>query len=384
MINRRGLLFAVGSASICSPLKILGADPSRLLTHGLVPHNAEPRLNDLVRSWITPNDLFYVRSHAPVPEIDSGSFELSVEGLVNRPFKIRLAGLKEIFTKKVATATLTCAGNRRIEHSRVKKVGGVPWQAGAIGNATWGGCSLSDLLRKAEVMTEAKYVSFESVDQIKRPTGVIPFGASIPIEKAMDNLTSMPGALVVYEMNGQPLPADHGFPIRTVVPGYIGARSVKWLGKIIVSDKPSANHYVATAYKLVTESTADQWAAASPIQRFVVNSVTCLPASGVELKIGPLDVSGYALPPGDPSRTIQMVEVSSDGGGSWVKAKFTSPARPFCWRLWKTTVQLTRQTEALLVRATDSVGQRQPESVDWNLKGYLFNAWHRTLITIRS
>jgi sulfite oxidase len=383
MLNRRDLLMAVGSASVCWPFSVLAADPTGLLTHSQTPHNAEPRLNDLVRSWITPNDLFYVRSHATVPVIDAESFELSLEGLVHRPFKVRLAGLKNRFPKTVATATMTCAGNRRIEHSRVKKVGGIAWQAGAIGNAHWAGCRLSDLLRKAGVKVDAKYVNFEGVDQIERSSGVIPFGASIPLDKAMADTGGIPGTLVAYEMNGQPLPADHGFPLRTVVPGYIGARSVKWLGKIVVSDKPSTNHYVATAYKLVTEGTAEEWASAPPIEKFVINSVTCLPAADSKLSAGKFEVGGYALPPGGPSSTVQLVELSTDGGRSWVKATFTSPAKPFCWRLWKATVQLTRQTEALVVRATDSSGQRQPETVDWNLKGYLFNAWHRTSLTVQ-
>jgi sulfite oxidase len=355
---------------------------SGLIVHTPVPHNAEPRLKDLVQSWITPNDRFYVRSHAPVPEVDVNTFRLSVEGLVEKPFEISLAQLRSDFRKRTAVATMTCAGNRRTEHSLVKQVSGVPWEAGAIGNAEWGGARLSDLLKKAGIKEGAKHVWFEGVDEVDHKGGIIPFGASIPLDKAMQDSETMPGALACYEMNGEPLAPDHGFPVRTVVPGYIGARSVKWLGKIIVSDRPSTNHYVATAYKLVTEGTPEEWAAASPIEEYVINSVTCLPAAGTKLPAGKVKVSGYALASGTPGLTIAKVELSADGGASWTAARFTSPAKPFCWRLWKADVAVTAATSQIIVRAIDSSGQIQPETVAWNLKGYLFNAWHKTPLRV--
>jgi sulfite oxidase len=172
--------------------------------------------------------------------------------------------------------------------------------------------------------------------------------------------------------------------LRSVVPGFIGARSVKWLGKIVVSDRPSPNHYLADAYKLVNEGQADEWAGAPPIYNFPINSVTCLPAAGAEVPRGSLSVQGYALPPGEPGRTIARVEVSADGGRRWSSARFTTPAREFCWRLWQADITILPETTELLVRATDSAGHMQPQSVAWNLKGYLFNAFHRTPIRVRS
>ncbi|MEO8499251.1 MAG: molybdopterin-dependent oxidoreductase, partial [Planctomycetota bacterium] len=287
MFNRRILLQRAG---ILAPVWFAGrslfAAPesnSGLIVHTRVPHNAEPPLNALVQSWITPNELFYVRSHAPVPSVDLGKFRLSVEGMVDKPFEISLEQLQSDFKTETVLATMTCAGNRRVEHSQIKEVSGVQWQAGAIGNAEWAGARLSDLLKKAGLKEEAKHVWFESVDEIEHKGGIIPFGASIPLGKAMSDTETMPGALACYEMNGEPLAPDHGFPIRTVVPGYVGARSVKWLGKIIVSDRPSTNHYVAGAYKVVTEGTDDEWAAAPPIETFEINSVTCNPAAASEV-----------------------------------------------------------------------------------------------------
>jgi len=353
-----------------------------LIVHTPVPHNAEPPLGALVQSWITPNDRFYVRSHAPVPKVDADNFKLSVEGLVEEPFEISLGQLQSDFKKQAVVATMTCAGNRRSEHSLVKEVAGVQWQAGAIGNAKWAGTRLSDLLKKAGIKEGAKHVWFDGVDEVEYKGGIIPFGASIPLNKAMSDTETMPGALVCHEMNGEPLSPDHGFPIRTVVPGYIGARSVKWLGKIIVSDRPSTNHYVAAAYKVVIEGTDDELASTPPLENFVINSVTCDPDAGSNVALGKLDVSGYALATGIPGQTIARVELSTDGGASWTKARFTSQAKPYCWRLWKADVDVRAKTSEIIVRAVDSSGNIQPETVAWNLKGYMFNAWHKTPVRV--
>lgn len=354
-----------------------------LIVHERVPHNAEPALADLVQSWITPLKHFYVRSHAPVPEIDPDNFAVTVEGLVDRPFTVTLAELQRDYKKTSVVATLTCAGNRRVEHSAIKPVSGVPWQAGAIGNAQWGGVPLAAILRKAGLRSAARHVWFESVDRIERSSGVIPFGASVPLDKAMAEVDGMPGALVAYEMNEQPLTPDHGFPMRTVVPGYIGARSVKWLGKIVVSDVPSPNHYVATAYKLVQEGTSDEWANASPIGNYRLNSVICIPPAEAEVRTGRVVASGYALPTGLAGNTVDRVEVSVNAGRSWLPAHFTSPAKPFCWRLWTAEVPVTPSTEAIWVRATDSQRNTQPAEPAWNLKGYLFNSWHKVPLNVQ-
>lgn len=382
-LNRRTFLKGVAAGSLAMPFWNSQAmsfeDARRLIVHSSDAMNAEPELTDLVRSWVTPTESFYIRSHAPVPKIDTGSFRLTVEGLVEQPLSISLAELKREFAQHSATCTLTCAGNRRVEHSLIKPVEGVPWRAGVIGNAKWEGARLSDVLRKAGLKENVKHVWFEGLDQIKRGSGVISFGGSIPIEKALLDTDSMLGALLATKMNDEPLNGDHGAPLRTVVPGYIGARSVKWLGKIVVSDRPSPNYYVADAYKLVTDGDNVEWSEQGPIYRFPINSVICAAAAKSAAKSGKVSVAGYALPPGRPGTTIGKVEVSADNGQTWTAAKITSPVREFCWVLWSAEVALaaesTERTE-LIVRATDSQGTQQPERPDWNLKGYLFNGWH--------
>ncbi|MBW3541658.1 MAG: molybdopterin-dependent oxidoreductase, partial [Planctomycetes bacterium] len=229
-----------------------------------MPANAEPELAQLVESWLTPLEHFYIRSHGPVPEIDPREYRLSVEGLVEKPLKLSLEDLEGL-AQTETTATLTCAGNRRSEHSRQRKVEGVPWGPGAIGNARWQGVRLSEVLKRAGLRDEARHVWFEGLDQVAHQGQTIAFGGSIPLAKAMGDSPMAPGALLATRMNGQPLPADHGFPARTVVPGYIGARSVKWLGRIVVSDHPSPNHYLQEAYKLVVEDGDLAWAEAAAI-----------------------------------------------------------------------------------------------------------------------
>ena len=339
--------------------------------------NAEPALDQLVQSWETPIKHFYVRSHAPVPVVDLDSFRLTVDGLVERKLKLSISELVNRFPTAEVTATMTCAGNRRSEHSRVKKVGGVQWAAGPIGNARWGGVRLADVLQLAGVKDGAKHVWFESIDQIEKKGRTFPFGASIPIAKSLERTQLGNGTLLATTMNGAPLPPDHGYPIRTVVPGYVGARSVKWLGRIVVSDRPSENHYVANAYKLVTNGDATEWAAAKPIYAFPINSAICNPAANAKVAREPVTVQGYALAPGIPGRTIAGVEISVDEGKQWQPAKLLSPPREFCWCLWKAQVSVRATTRQLIIRATDSTGAVQPETVAWNLKGYLYNAWYR-------
>jgi sulfite oxidase len=357
---------------------------SKLIVHGKFPMNAEPHLSDLVESWLTPVEHFYIRSHAPVPKIDVKKFRLSIEGLVDKPFEISLDELAQEFKQASTIATMCCAGNRRIEHHHVKPVKGVLWKEGPLGNAKWGGVKLSDLLKKAGLRENAKHVWFEGSDIMRRGSVTYPFGASIPIEKALLDTDSTPGALVVTHMNDKPLEPDHGYPLRTVVPGYIGARSVKWLGKIVVSDRPSPNHYVATAYKLVEDGDDLEWAEKGPIYRLPINSAICTPSHDATVKAGTVRVTGYALPPGRAATTIAKVEISTNGGRSWIKAKLTSPAREYCWQLWSAEVSATAATKQLIVRATDSNGKTQPQRVDWNAKGYMFNAWHSVGVNVKS
>ncbi len=347
-----------------------------LIARQAVPFNGEPPLNKLVENWITPVDSFFVRSHGNVPEIAAKDLKLTIDGMVDKPMTFTVAELMERFPKAKTTATLTCAGNRRSEFAAIKKVGGIQWEAGAIGNAEWQGIRLADVLKFVGVKAEAKHVWFEGRDEVVEKNIAFPFGGSIPIEKAQVT-TATGSSLLATEMNGKPLTPSHGFPLRTIVPGFIGARSVKWLHKITVADRPSPNHFVADVYKLVPEDNAELIAKTSPIYEFTLNSVICVPTQGSSVSGNQINVKGFALTNGTTGRSVQKIEVSADGGQSWKAAKVTSSVSDYCWVLWSAEIPLTETTTSLVVRATDTSGETQPEKNPWNYKGYQFNGWHR-------
>ncbi|MDG2224604.1 MAG: molybdopterin-dependent oxidoreductase [Rubripirellula sp.] len=385
MITRREMLIASGGVFIAggmfSPRTSAAAENDKqLIFHTTSPNNAEPELADLVQSWITPIKHFYVRSHAPNPVIDPDDYQLKIEGMVRRPSSLSLKKLAR-FKQRSTTATLTCAGNRRAEYNAEGKVSGVQWQSGAIGNATWQGIAIADVLREAEVTPEAKHIWFEGLDEIEKGGGIIPFGGSIPISKAM--IDSGPGApLLAHTMNEALLTPDHGFPLRTLVPGYIGARSVKWLGKIVVSDRPSPNHYVATAYKLVKNSDPIEWAESGPIYRYPINSAICTPQANSKLATGEIELTGYVLPTGRAGSTVEKVLVSADQGKTWSKASMVGQESEFCWRLWNAKLKVSSKTKRLMVRAIDTSGGFMPYRVPWNAKGYLQNSWYKLPVEV--
>lgn len=359
------------------------ADRKSLFVHSQDPLNAEPELADLVENRITPNKFFYVRNHGPIPKLKAGEVRLTIDGLVHKPLELSVEEVQGRHKHHTVEATMTCAGNRREEHSAIKEVAGVQWRKGAIGNATWTGISLADLLKQAGLREGAKHVWFEGLDPIpEKGGGAAPFGGSIPLEKAMSN-NSGSLVLVAFKMNGETLLPEHGFPLRTVVPGYIGARSVKWLTKITVADEPSPNHFVKDVYKIVLSD--DEAKDRNPIYEFAINSVICNVTSGEKLEAGKVKLEGYALPSGQAGATIAKVEVSADGGRSWREAKLNGGeqnSKAYTWRLWSAEVDLTPGKHQLVVRATDSRGNQQPEKPEWNLKGYMFNAWQRVDVEV--
>jgi sulfite oxidase len=271
----------------------------------------------------------------------------------------------------------------------VKPIGGVQWDAGAISTAEWTGAVLSDLLAAAEIKPEAKHLWFDGLDDVaKKGGGTENFGGSIPIDKVYgdDKPTANAGGadpvLVAYEMAGKPLPKEHGFPLRTIVPGYIGARSVKWLSKIVVSDRPSPNHYVADAYKIVDVDEPAAYAAKDPIYEVVTNAAICSLPPWAKIRGGKTTISGYAFAAGKPGNRIKQVEISLDGGKTWQAAKLSKTKQgAYTWDLWSAEVDLPKGDVVITCRATDLAGFTMPGDKPWNAKGYLFNAWHQVPVT---
>ena len=321
-----------------------------------------------------------MRNHGPIPEVDATTFRLEVGGLVGKELSLSLADLRA-FPRVSLSATLQCAGNRRDELMRVAPIPGeVPWGADGISNAAWSGVRLRDILEAAGVGAGVAHAAFVGLDQVTRHGDTFGFGGSIPIDKAL-----RPETLLVDEMNGAPLPPAHGFPLRVLVSGYIGARSVKWLRGIRLQAEPSDNYFQSKVYRLFPPHAKAETARPEDgvaLSENSLNAVICDPEPHANLFAGPLTVRGYALAGGN--RRVVRVDVSADGGRTWTTAAL-EPGEPWSWQFWEARLTLAKGPAELVARACDNAANSQPEQLEsvWNFKGYMNNAQHRVPITIR-
>ena len=337
---------------------------------------------ELVRqSFITPEVHFFVRNHGTVPQVNIYNYRLSVTGMVRSPLKLSLPELQSEFPPSTVIATLQCAGHRRNELAAIRPIPGeLPWSANAIGNALWRGVPLRDVLKVAGIEAGAQHIAFTGLDEIDKDTESFGFGGSIPLEKALES-----EVLLAYEMNGEPLPRLHGFPLRIVVPGYIGARSVKWLANINVQEQPSTNYFQQKAYRLfpphVQAEEAD-WEQGTMLADLPLNSVICQPREGEILRAGPTAINGYAIT--GKGSLVERVELSLDEGVTWKEASIQPRSHSWAWRFWKATLDLHPGQYQIIIRTWDSSGHTQPVDTKqvWNWKGYLNHAWHRVSVSV--
>jgi DMSO/TMAO reductase YedYZ molybdopterin-dependent catalytic subunit/predicted metal-dependent phosphoesterase TrpH len=342
------------------------------------PLNAECAPDLLAAGNLTALNVFFVRSHGPTPAIESVAHRLTVAGLVDEPLELSLDELSAIGPGRFVVATLQCAGNRRRELLDVRPIEGeIPWGPGVIGTAEWAGVSLADVLARAGVRDGATDV--ELIGEDLDPEGRS-FGGSIPLAKAHGL-----EVLLATHMNGQPLTAVHGAPVRAVVPGYVGARSVKWLREIRVLGEPSRNHYQAVAYRVhppsVTDRNADP-ACAIPLGGLSVNAAILTPGDGARLPAGEVVLMGYAISGG--ANRIERVDVTTDGGATWRTAELLDPPSAWAWRRWRLTLELSPGDVEVSARAIDSSVNTQPENPAhlWNVQGYANNARPRVRLRL--
>jgi sulfite oxidase len=348
----------------------------KLIVRSLRFYDLETPVN-LLDSFITPVNLFFVRNHMSEPtDFDAESYRLKVSGEVEHPLELSLADLKKIQTGSV-TNTLECAGNGRGFYE--PHVPGVQWQRGAVGNARWSGPRLKDVLERAGVKSTGKFVAFFGLDE--PPSKVPKFVRGIPMDKAMD-----PDTLVAMQMNGAPLPKHHGYPVRALTPGWIGAASCKWLQEIRVLDKEYEGNFMKPGYRMpnnpVTKG-GDIIGDTTPITRLNVKSLITRPADGAKVKAGrPVQLSGVAWA-GDAD--ITKVEVSADNGQTWQPAQLGRDHAKYAWRMWQHAWKPARAGEyTILARASDSAGRVQPEEPGWNPSGYLWNGIERVKINVEA
>lgn len=356
------------------------------------PFNAEPPASVLVDAFLTPNEFFYVRNHLPVPEVDIKEYELEVDVELTDKTKSKSFKYDDLrkLPKHTVTATIMCGGNRRGEMMEVKPIKGLPWGPSAVGNAQWTGVRLADVLKVMGVESdETSHVQFEGLDT--DPTST-PYGASIPLSKAMDPRGDV---ILAYEMNGQPLNRDHGYPVRVIVPGVVGSRNVKWLGRIVVSKDESCSHWQQNDYKSFSPSTdwdTVDFKSAPAIQHMPVTSAICSPANGDKLKVedGFITVKGYAWSGG--GQEVIRVDLTADGGKTWIVAdldqveKNTGRGRHWSWSLWTAKIPAKAgQKVEIWSRAVDDSYNSQPETFKniWNLRGVVGNAYSRIKVEVK-
>lgn len=335
------------------------------------PFNAETPLCALAEP-LTPTDRFYVRNHFPVPRFDDG-FELAVTGEVERPLRLGLDDLRALPRRTVA-ATLECAGNGR---SRLEpKPPGVIWSFGAAGTGEFAGTPLAAVLERAAPRAAGAVVVLIGADSGELEDGsgrVEPFARALSAADARD-----PDVLLAWEMNGEPLTPDHGWPLRAVVPGRYAVDSIKWLVEIRLQAEPFRGFYQEEQYRYRGEAGTPEGAV---VGRMRVRSVIARPGEGDELDGGPVEIAGSAWSGGG---AITAVEVSTDGGASWQAAELGTPLSSYAATPWRLTWQPPGPgSYELVARARDEAGAVQPTSQRWNQLGYGNNQAHGVRLAIR-
>ncbi|MEY2576526.1 MAG: hypothetical protein QOF80_2013 [Verrucomicrobiota bacterium] len=347
------------------------ADNKTDLSTGLIVREQEPLNLEMPFSsldgFITPNESFFVRCHFPVPAISADNWSLKIEGEVEAPFELAYDDLLAMESRTVA-ATLECAGNNRIFLE--PKAKGVQWGLGAVGNASWTGVPLSALLKRARLKATALEVILEGadegeVDKTPTPAGKISFCRSLPLSKARADV------LLAYEMNGDKLSATHGFPLRAIVPGWYAMASVKWLRRIVVTDKPFNGFYQSLDYTYWDRS--GLLPTLAPLAEQQTKAEIARPENGETIagnskyRVHGAAWSGMA--------EITRVELSFDSGSSWQDAKLLGEPVKNAWRLWESEwrTPATPGRHTIFARATDSSGFVQPAERSGDRGTYMIN-----------
>ncbi len=336
-----------------------------------VAENRETPLADS-QSWVTPNRLFFVRSHYDAPDVAPEDWTLHVEGCIARELDLTWQQLNSLPQRSVF-ATIECAGNGR--SFLTPKVEGVQWRAGAVGHAEWSGVPLKYVLEQVGLKDDALEVLFEGADSgtEKNHDGLLSFARSLPMEKALHQDT-----LLATRMNGELLESSHGKPVRLIVPGWYGVASVKWLKRIEVIRSPFRGYFQSKKYTL-------QERTGSGIQRVVVGpmpvkSEIIRPTPGATLGVGTNRVFGMAWAGEDP---VGTVEVSVDGGECWKRAELIGPRAPYSWTLWEYLWEVAGAGETVLMsRAISEGGTVQPTRHDPLRGGYMITFSRETKVRV--
>ena len=351
---------------------IMEGSDNRYLDVGLIIRQKEPKILeapfDRIDSYLTPTELFYIRSYFPIPNLDRASYQLRIDGAVRHPFTLSYDELRSL-RSETRIATLECAGNSRV--FLVPQVQGAQWELGAVSNAEWTGVPLRALLERAELAEDVCEIVLEGADrgipkEEPLPPGPISYVWSLPHAKAMQ-----PEVLIAYAMNGRDLPRDHGFPVRAIVPGHYGMASVKWLTRIRAVSDPFHGYWQTSdyAYWALTDG--------KPVRRALgemkLKSEIARPR--VYETLPPNQIYAICGAAWAGETDVTEIAVSTDGGQTWAKAEFLDPVRRHAWRRWKFDWLTPKKSGqyTLLARAKDASGMLQPNEHDQNNGVYVIN-----------
>lgn len=334
------------------------------------PFNAETPQHALSTD-ITPKENFYVRNHFSVPEIQRDNWTLAVKKDHHDPVQFSLEDLKALPGRKL-TVVMECAGNAR--STLVPSIKGTPWNFGAVAQAEFYGTALKNLLEYVNPLDNALEVLFTGADHGKVRTGEFTaYERSLPLEMALH-----PDVLLVWEMNGEDLLPDHGYPMRLMVPNWYGMASVKWLKEIRLIDKSYQGFFQAGDYVFVEANGIPD---GTPVQQILVRSLILNPTREAVIRGRTIPVNGIAW---SGQGSIVEVSISRDGGESWHAAQLEKPGSPYSWTRWSQDLTIKQRGQVtLLSRATDSAGNVQPMEPVWNRGGYGNNPVHQVVLSIR-
>lgn len=329
---------------------------------------------EALKHAITPVGLHYLLIHFDIPLVDPATWRLEIGGHVERPLQLDLADLQSR-PARTLPVTLECAGNGRALMS--PRPVSQPWLAEAVGTAEWTGTPLAPILEEAGVAPGAVEVVFTGLDRGVQGEVEHAYARSLPVADALRD-----EVLLAWAVNGAPLPPQHGFPLRVVVPGWYGMTHVKWLSSITVVDEPFDGWQQQVAYHL-KDSEEDP---GTPVTRIHPRSLMVPPGIPDFLTrarfvdAGPCVLEGRAWSGLGP---VEHVEVSVDGGATWGAAQLGEPLSAYAWRGWTYHWQATAGDHELCCRATDATGSTQPVSPEWNFDGFCNNAVQRVRVTVR-
>lgn len=348
-----------GPVSTADPVALF-KDPTPFIQRGA---SLESRL-ELMPGLITPNDLFFVRNNSTSVDLSVDDWSLVVEGdAVQQRLDLSYDDILRL-TGRSLVAYLECAGNHLVMFDRLqgRAADGTQWGRGAIGNGEWLGVSLADVLTLAGLADDAVSVLLVGLDEDSPEGG---FQRVLPLEKALD-----PDTILAYGMNGEPLPRDHGFPLRAIVPGWVGSSQIKWLGRIVVSSDPQWTRNNTTSYVLIGDDYSPEGEALGQVvTEQNIKSALAL-AWPARLDEGRHVMGGFAH---SPHGRIVRVQYSDDGGASWRDSRVLDAQPQHSWAQFEFDWSATAGEHTIMTRATDAAGNTQPDRVPFNQKGYLFN-----------